>query len=313
MAESENPLISVLMPVKNGEKFIAEAIDSIRSQSMDDWELIVIDDCSEDNSVQIAESFGDSRIRLVSASRPLGIAGALNRGIQLANGQFLARLDSDDLSHPKRLKTQVEYMFLFPEVGLLGTWFETLEEAPLIARHPPDSSSIYLTMLFGNPICHSSVMMRKALLRDFNLWYDETIPTCEDYDLWQRISEVSELEIIPEVLVQYRVHSNQTTEQVSGYKPSLDAQIAENHRRSLGLVFAQPQSNFAKLCWLVLNYIVWRPVFRESHRLLRKKIGLRAVKAGIAWTKKMFTHIINRFTRILRFVKSRRLQSHVDC
>ena len=262
--------VSVLMPVRNAERYISEAIESVLAQTLDSWELLVIDDGCKDATIQIANSFRDERIRVLELAGPHGIAVALNLGLQEGKGRYVARLDADDIAHSTRLEKQVEHMDANPKIGLLGSWFETIGAAPQAFRHNPSSAEILFTMLLGNPICHSSAMLRMSVIREHFLQYRQDLVPSEDYDLWQRVATVAEVEILPDVLVQYRIHEAQSSQFLDPQRLKHDEVVKNNHRTALGLRFPRPGNTFGSVLWLVFNYLFWKPGPRESHQALRR-------------------------------------------
>jgi len=160
------PLISVVLPVFNGEKYIAESIKSILAQTEKNFELILVEDGSKDQSFSISCQFTDPRIK-IRRQENRGLAEALNTGCSMAKGEFIARQDQDDISKPQRLEKQISYMLAHPECGLLGTWAQILEGEKMVARfhrHPTDADELRYELLFNNPFVHSSVMIRKTIL-----------------------------------------------------------------------------------------------------------------------------------------------------
>lgn len=204
------PKVSVLMPVYNGEQYIGQAIESILSQTFRDFELIVIDDGSTDKSAEIVDSYNDKRVRYVENPHNLGLAGARNRAIKVANGDYLAWLDCDDISLPGRLLKQVALLDKHPTVGLCGTWVRTLGlESEQVWQYPSDPGFVRARMLFDDPVATSSAMIRRDCLAPYDLHFDTRFPPAEDYDLWERVSRKNRVCNIAEVLTLYRIHPNQ--------------------------------------------------------------------------------------------------------
>lgn len=204
------PKVSVLMPVYNGEKYIAQAIESVLSQSFRDFELIVIDDGSIDKSAEIVASYNDQRVRYVANPRNLGLAGARNRAIEVASGKYLAWLDCDDISLPDRLLKQVALLDSNPNLGICGTWVRTLGlKSEQVWQYPLHPGFVRGRMLFDDPVATSAAMVRRSCLAATELRFDTRFPPAEDYDLWERISSKNEVCNIPEVLTLYRIHPNQ--------------------------------------------------------------------------------------------------------
>lgn len=201
------PAISVLLPVYNGAPYLTASIDSILSQTWQDFELIIINDGSRDESAAIIGSYVDPRIRYFEQNN-IGLAATLNRGIELARGQFVARQDQDDISLPQRFDRQVEYLTLHPACGMVGTWADIWREGTTTGRtlrHPAENALLQLELLFDNPFVHSSVMIRKTLLLETGGYaVDPRWQPPEDFELWSRMACHSELANIPEPLLIYR-------------------------------------------------------------------------------------------------------------
>ena len=206
------PKVSVVMPVYNGELFIKESVESILRQSFKDFELLVINDGSTDGSPRLIESFKDSRIRLINHRTNLGQAQSLNRGFAQSRGEYIAHLDCDDISLPERLESQVAFLDAHANVGICGTWVRTFGRfPPVIRRYPATSKAIICYLPFANPLAHSSVMMRKESLCQYDLAYNPKCRYSEDFELWIRCVEHFEVCNIANVLVWIRVHSQQAS------------------------------------------------------------------------------------------------------
>ena len=201
------PRISVVMPVYNAEKYLSDAISSILQQTFNDFELIVIDDGSNDRSPGIIEAFAKKDRRLVvHRQKNSGLIASLNRACSLARGTFIARMDADDVSLPYRFERQVDFLEKHPDIGLLGTWIQDIGPAGQpgpIWPLPTTPDSIRWFLMFGNCIAHPSIMARRELIQ--GLRYRNEARHVEDYDLWIRMSAVSRLANLPEVLLKYRV------------------------------------------------------------------------------------------------------------
>jgi len=203
------------MPVRDGERFLRDAIESLRRQTLRDFELIVVDDGSRDTTPAIlAEiALADPRIAVVR-QEPMGLVAALNRGIAGVRTPFIARLDADDISFPDRLARQVEAAHGDPALGLLGSYSEEIDEHGKVLgiRKPPmDHSSLVESLKRGNPFIHSTILVRAELVRACG-GFREALAGAEDYDLWLRIAERARVANLPETLVRYRVHAQTVTE-----------------------------------------------------------------------------------------------------
>jgi len=203
------PKVTVLMPVYNGEKYLNEAIESILNQTYKDFEFLIINDGSTDNSVKIIESYNDPRIHLVHNEKNLKLIASLNKGLNIAKGEYIARMDCDDVSLPDRLLKQVQYLDNHPDVGVLGCGTKNVDEN-LNTISEPERPLTYLQnkwkLLFSSTLMHPSVMYRKELILKYGGYSHEFIHA-EDYDLWSRLIDFAIIHQIPEILVYLRKHS----------------------------------------------------------------------------------------------------------
>ena len=179
------------MSVYNGEKFLRQSIESILKQSYIDFELIIIDDCSTDGSCSIIESYKDKRIRFIKNKKNMRLPASLNKGIRLAKGKYIARMDADDISMPERFAKQVAYLDAHNDIVVVGGGFQAIDEEgnELYKYHPLKGEKLTKYCLMPSPLVHPSVMMRRDVIVDNNLFYDEQYSSAQDYDLWQRVSK----------------------------------------------------------------------------------------------------------------------------
>ena len=201
------PKISVLLPAFNAQAYLRESIESILSQTFTDFELILINDGSTDQTLEIMQSFQDSRIQIVDQENA-GLPISLNRGIALAKGEYIARMDADDVSLPRRLEEQTAYLDSHPQCALVGSWADILFDnnpTDRYLRHPFTNGDIQIKLLFFNCFVHSSVMIRKTALSKTGLYPEERekFPP-EDYDLWLRLARHFEVANLPLTLLLYR-------------------------------------------------------------------------------------------------------------
>ena len=214
MDKDLSPRVTVLMPVFNGGPFLREAIQSILDQNYQDFELLIFNDGSTDNSSVTINSFADKRITGYHYEKNIGYVSRLNYGISIAKGEYIARMDADDVSLPSRLKTQVEFMDAFSEVGICGTSIEIIDELGLSLGNGQryiEDEMLRIKLLADACFAHPTVIIRKSILVTNNLWYNENFAPAEDYKLWFDVSLKSDLANLPEVLLKYRIHSQQIT------------------------------------------------------------------------------------------------------
>lgn len=228
--DKSSPRITVLMPVYNGEAYLAEAVQSILDQTFRDFELLILDDGSTDKSPAILASLQDSRIRWVSNGTNLGLVATLNKGLKLATGEYVARMDCDDISFPERLEKQITFMDQNPEIGLCGTWFERQRTHTVEWAQPAtDDAEIRFWLLFKTVFLHSSVMMRRSCFVKYALDYSDEYPHAEDYALWIRCSRYMKLANIPLFLLTYRYHPENTSSRHSVIQQTQADQIARTY------------------------------------------------------------------------------------
>lgn len=205
------PKVSVLMPVYNAQKYLREAIESILNQTFTDFEFIIIDDGSSDHSQDIVKYYSDPRIRFYINEQNMGIAATLNRGLELATGEYIARMDSDDISLPERFEKQVSYMDVHQKVAVCATGIRLFGaqngERVFSATH----AQLKVDLLFNSCFAHPTVMMRRSVV-GCKFKYNEAFSAMEDYALWVEVSREHELASIDDVLLMYRVHPSQVTQ-----------------------------------------------------------------------------------------------------
>ena len=217
-----DPKISVVMPVFNCDAWLTQALESVRAQSLPDFELIVVDDGSTDRTGRIVEDAArsDPRIRLEHQEH-LGIGAALNHAIAVARAPIVARMDGDDVAAPDRLQTQMDFLSAHPDVAAVGSWARVISHHDEVIGdlRPATLPSHLLDILpKQNPFVHSSMMIRGDVLRSLG-GYRPALDSAEDYDLWLRISERAELANIPEFLLNYR--SGQTPPKTAAIRKQL--------------------------------------------------------------------------------------------
>jgi glycosyltransferase involved in cell wall biosynthesis len=211
----QNPKVSVLMSVYNGAKYLREAIESILSQTFTDFEFLIVNDCSNDNSPSILKEYAnkDSRIRVITNEFNLGLTRNLNKMVREARGEYLARFDCDDISAPSRFEKQVQLLDAQLSVGMVSLWAYVIDGNGNYVRtikYPTLDKDLRKALIQYNPFFHSGLMLRKAAIIDAGL-YDETWRFAQDYELYFRIAKKWEIANVPEVLLKYRETENSIT------------------------------------------------------------------------------------------------------
>lgn len=209
-----NPLVSVLMPVYNGEKYLGLAIESILNQKYKNLKLIICNDASTDKSKSIILSYSDPRIQYIENETNKGIVETRNRLFAFAKGKYLSIMDSDDIALPEKLMHQICFMERHPDYGVCGTWAKRIndnyKETGYI-QMPKKNVYIRMNLLFQSSFVQSSVVLRKSSLG--NLLYDPEFTVAEDYDLWERLAQKTKMYNIPKYLLLYRWHDTNISQQ----------------------------------------------------------------------------------------------------
>jgi len=228
-----SPLVSVLIPVHNGERYLREAIESMLNQTYRNLEIIIIDDGSTDQTASVANRFSDSRIRFINQPVNIGLVATLNNGIQHCSGEFIARMDADDVSEPERIEKQVKFLLEHPDIGLLGTAIRVIAERQRLRPVYTNPDEIKSRLLYGNPINHPTVMIRTSTLGVHR--YDPSFIHAEDYELWCRMKKTVRLSNLPEALLQYRSHPQQISRTAGEVQLQTIKRIHEQLLHELGL------------------------------------------------------------------------------
>lgn len=217
------PKISVILSAYNAEKYIRQAIGSILSQTMRDFEFFIVNDASTDSTAEIISSFNDSRIIRIENKTNKGAIESLNACMNLAKGEYIARMDADDISMPQRFKRQADFLDNNSETGMCGSWIKTFGPTKnYIHKYPCSHADIKFMMLTNNPFPHPGMMLRKKLFDKFKLRYKQDTFPAEDYDFWERAIRCFKTANIPEVLLHYRFHP-QNASNTSGEKQRKEA------------------------------------------------------------------------------------------
>ena len=232
------PKVTVLLPVYNGERYLNEAIDSILHQTFKDFEFLIINDGSTDGSADIVRTYDDKRIIFVDNNDNIGLIGVLNLGLDLAKGEYVVRMDQDDVSLPERIATQVDFMDSNEDCGVCGSWIKFFGDADgQVAKYETDVDVIKAQLLFMNPLAHPSTIIRKSVLDKFCLRYDEYYKNAEDYEFWTRVVKFSKLCNVPKVLLNYRLSQGQITKKYQDAQNKMVMRIRKKALSALGADF----------------------------------------------------------------------------
>lgn len=210
------PLVSVVIPVYNANGFLSGAIESIQNQTYKNLEIIIVDDGSTDETPKILSSLAkkDKRIKILTNKRNLNIASSLNRGIKLAKGSYIARMDADDISLPNRIEKQIKYLLAHPDIVILGGQCKTIDVNNKIIGHklfPVTDKQIRDALYYENPIQHPTVIFNTNLIPKNFTWYNTNLPPAEDYDLFFRMAKFGKLHNLNSFVLKYRQYIGSST------------------------------------------------------------------------------------------------------
>ncbi|CAN5545558.1 glycosyltransferase [soil metagenome] len=247
-------ILTVLMPVYNAERFLRMAMESILHQTFTDFEFLIIDDCSTDSSVAIIQSYNDPRIRFYQNEKNLGISATLNRGIQLSSADWIARMDSDDVSYPQRLQKQYDFIKNNPDGALYSCSVKVVgHDGEFIRVDNFKSEYYYYNLTFICWIYHPTIIFNKKAVAGIGMY---TVPYAEDFELFWQLSRTYKIYHVPEILMDYRV-TDQSLHQVlkkTEYAKAQHEQLLRNFRYYVGADYNLPetyieclQHNFAPL------------------------------------------------------------------
>lgn len=275
------PKVSVIMPSYNKGEYIGEAIESICCQTFRDWELIIIDDCSLDNSAEVVRSYQDDRIRFYENPSNLGIAGNRNKGIDLAKGEYIALLDADDISPPNRLADEVVFLDEHPEIDVVFGDFQEIDERGVVKERyfSPLKNPKYIRakLMISDVIPNGSCMYRKAFIDRHGIRYRDGYLGMDDYLFWVECSLHGNISGMPNLFLYWRnTPGNGTNTYMYSreYRQTREAKYGEILKFALkgnGFQLGDSEQDF--YCKILSEYkykIANEREVREWHRLLKK-------------------------------------------
>lgn len=282
------PRISVIMPVYNCKQYIEESVFSILNQTFKDFELLIIDDCSSDGTFDYLNGLTDARINLIRKSSNTGYTKSLNLGLDLAKGEYIARMDGDDISVLNRFQRQVEFLDFNKDVVCCGSNYMIID-SDWTSKLPLNNDQIILDLMINSQMAHPSVMFRSKVLKDNNLHYSENYEPAEDYKLWTDLIQYGKLANIEDVLLYYRVHKKQTSSVRELLQKDMAQLIAKEHIMRLckhnvncecfhskNILTINDFNEYIEVEKLILDSLKERLiVFNEFYFFNRKKIRLK--------------------------------------
>lgn len=244
---AQQPLVTVLMPAYNAAGYIADAARSVFAQGVDDLELLVIDDGSTDGCIDELSALGDRRIRVVPQANA-GLVAALNRGLDEARGEFIARMDADDLLPEGRLLAQLRWMHEHPRGIVCGTDYELFEAMTGYIRAPRSDKACRQRLLYGSCHCGASVLIRREVIERTGIRFDPEYAHAEDYEFFTRICHYGEIGNVPILGYRYRIHAASVSNQNNDVQRAAHLRIAARYADQTG-ARPFPDDALARLMW----------------------------------------------------------------
>ena len=300
-------LVTVVMAVFNGEQWLEEAIQSVISQSFQNFDFIILDDGSSDKSPQILEKYDATYSNITVVTKPnSGLANSLNLGIVSTDSKYIARIDADDVWDVDKLEKQVKFLEDNDDVALLGSGMRTINEHGIFIKEyyfdQKNEKVVHKLLKHGRCFAHSSVLIRRSVLSEVGL-YRPVIRKAEDYDLWLRISKVRELACLESVLVSIRLHDNQISHKDSGDRQYLDAVVAKvlYHLEEDNSDFSMEADSIEGISHKIHNYLLENR-FYEHRRIANR---LRTNLSNASNFIMLWITLLQNFSTTLMLIKAR--------
>ena len=236
----KQPLISVIMSTYNEEKYIETSLKSLLNQTFKEFEIIIVDDASTDNTKQLIQNLQDERIRLICNEENQGLTKNLNKALKYVTGKYIARMDGDDIAFPTRFEKQVQYMEKHPETMLVSCYTKSFGDSDLVFALPDDSEVLKVRMLVRPVYAHPGFMMRRELI-EAGYQYNEEYRTAQDYEFASRVAEKYKMGLVPEVLLLYRVHKKQISAKAGNQQFDNADKIRKRQLERLGVQLSETE------------------------------------------------------------------------
>lgn len=289
-------LISVVMGVHNEqEDYLRAAFNSIFSQTYKGIELIIVDDASDAACKSVIDELcdGKTNVKVIHNETNIGLTRSLNKGLDAANGEFIARMDADDISLPERFKKQIDFLDNNQDIDIIGTGVISFgaETKFMSPSNGYNNNEAQCNLFFSSTLCHPSVMIRKKFLDKHNLRYDEKVKKGQDYDMWERCSVYGKFAVIKDVLLYYRTHSKQIT---STNKADQNLSAENIRKRRLGRIGLTPSEKEYK-CHELLASGNDKTISPYDVEQWISKVVLNNEKSGLVDSKTLQCNLKSRF------------------
>lgn len=287
------PLISVIIPFYNAELYIYESILSIINQDYFNLEILLVNDGSSDSSVDIIRKINDPRIKLYNNEKNQGIVYSLNLAISKAKGEFIARMDADDVAYRNRFSTQLTYLMNNPNVDLIGSYYKIMNRG-FFYKLPLKHKDILNHMLISSPIAHPTVFFRRALIDNGDYYYRNDYQYCEDFDLWSRLVFKYNLANLPDFLLEYRSHENQISKTKNEVQKNKTIEVRTN---MLKVLSSDLNRDFLFFINNEIYYKLFENRFRKNFKALDELLNSNNQK--VIYEATFFSNYINDLQRSL--------------
>ena len=270
LLQQKHPEISVIMSVYNGSNYLEESINSILNQTFENFELIVINDNSDDETLKVLSQIKDRRLKVKNNSVRLGQGESLNVAIKIARGKYIARQDHDDLSYNNRLYIQHKFMEENPEIGLVGSGANFIDKSGKHIKtwsNFSDCITLKWLLLFRNQFIHSSIMFRMSVIKENNITYKD-FKFSQDYELWMRIGSKTCIANIDDILVMIRRHSGQKSSSTDPQKSMIPREISFNKISELKHIDIQEYINLRSLIYSKSNLREYKVIISTYQNLI---------------------------------------------
>lgn len=237
-----SPLVSVILPVYNAGPYLAEAIESILSQTLRELELLIVDDCSTDDSLAVARRYEatDPRVRVLASAKNLGRSFVDNWGQDEARAAYIAKMDADDVALPQRLQAQYDFLESHPDISMTSSYLQAFGATETVFEYPVSSEEIRSFLLFNMPVGNPTAFFRRSLITEQGLRYDDTIKETfgEDYEWVVRVAKVAAIENQPQILLRYRTFPAVHKAEVHARRTAKASLIREGVLTQAGFTFS---------------------------------------------------------------------------
>jgi glycosyltransferase involved in cell wall biosynthesis len=284
---------------------VQTAVESILNQTYTDFEFLIIDDASTDATTSIIKSYTDTRIKILEKSVNSGYTNSLNYGLKISKGEYIARMDGDDISFPERFAKQLAFLEANPDIIVCGTTYKIIGSEKKI-RLPEKHKDITIELLKGNCIAHPSVMIRKERLDAFSIQYDNTREPAEDYDMWIRLLAIGKLHNLQEVLLEYRLYSNQVSRKRAEEQINNDIKSKFKLLEYLGVSWNDDEYKFLERNFKKIEKIDFKDI--KEFKQIQKKLAEANGRVGFFGANGFKQYLIDLEADVLRkcFLKQKR-------